>query len=55
MTAVAIPLRELEAAGRSGLLENAPAMLLQAHGLFEQTRAVLIQHVPQLASPEVCL
>jgi two-component system sensor histidine kinase/response regulator len=46
MNAVAIPFRELETVGRNGCLDNAPAMLAQAHILFEQTRAVLAQHVP---------
>jgi two-component system sensor histidine kinase/response regulator len=56
MTAVAIPLRELEDAGRAGCLENAPATLAQAHKFFEQTRAFLDQHVPQPArQPEVHL
>ncbi|PYS79902.1 MAG: histidine kinase, partial [Acidobacteria bacterium] len=47
MNAVAIPFRELETVGRNGCLDNAPAMLAQAHILFEQTRAVLAQHIPQ--------
>jgi two-component system sensor histidine kinase/response regulator len=47
MTAVAIPFRELEEAGRTGILENAPATLAQAHELFEQTRQFLTQHLPQ--------
>jgi hypothetical protein len=45
MTAVAIPLRELEAAGRTGCLDHAPAVLAQANQLFEQTRACLTQHM----------
>ena len=45
MTAVAIPLRELEAAGRTGCLDHAPAVLAQANRLFEQTRACLTQHM----------
>ncbi len=47
MTAVAIPLRELEAVGRTGCLENAPAVLAQANRLFEQTRACLTQHMAE--------
>ena len=47
MNAVAIPFRELETVGRNGCLDNASVMLAQAHILFEQTRAVLAQHVPQ--------
>jgi HPt (histidine-containing phosphotransfer) domain-containing protein len=50
MTAVAIPFRELENAGRTGRLENAPAVLAQAHQLFEQTHAFLDHHVSQPAS-----
>ena len=49
MTAVAIPFRELENAGRTGSLENAPAVLAQAHKLFEQTHAFLDQSVLQPA------
>jgi len=49
MAAVAIPLRELEAAGRSGRLGNAPAALAQANRLFEQTRVCLTQHMAQAA------
>ncbi len=45
MTAVAIPLRALEAAGRTGRLENALAVLAQANQLFEQTRVRLTQHL----------
>jgi len=47
MNAVAIPFRELEAAGSRGCLENAPAILARANRLFEQTRAFLNQYVPQ--------
>jgi CheY-like chemotaxis protein len=54
MSAVAIPFRELETAGRIGCLDNARTVLAQAHRLFEQTREVLCQHVPQFATqPEV--
>ncbi len=49
MNAVAIPFRELESAGRTGCLENAQAVLAQAHKLFEQTHAFLDQHVSQPA------
>ena len=45
MNAVAIPFRELEDAGRTGCLENAPAVLAQANLLFEQTRMCLTQHM----------
>lgn len=45
MNAVAIPLRELEAAGRTGCLDHAPSVLAQANRLFEQTRACLTQHM----------
>jgi signal transduction histidine kinase/DNA-binding response OmpR family regulator len=56
MTAVTIPFRKLEDAGRNGCLENAPATLAQAHKLFEQTRAFLDRHVSQPAkSPEAQL
>jgi signal transduction histidine kinase/CheY-like chemotaxis protein len=56
MTAVAIPFRELEDAGRTGRLENAPAALTQAHQLFEQTHAFLSQHISQPArQPEAQL
>ena len=47
MNALAIPFRELETVGRNGCLDGAPAFLAQAHRLFEQTRAVLAQHVPK--------
>ena len=46
MTAVAIPFRELEDAGRTDRLAVAPAALAQAHRLFAQTRDFLEQHVP---------
>ncbi len=56
MNAVAIPFRELETAGRNGCLDSAPAVLVNAHRLFEQTRAVLAQHVLQtVRHPEVKL
>jgi HPt (histidine-containing phosphotransfer) domain-containing protein len=56
MTAVAIPFRELEDAGRTGSLENATTTLAQAHKLFEQTRVFLDQHVSQPArQPEAQL
>jgi CheY-like chemotaxis protein len=47
MTAVAIPFRELEDAGRTARLENAHATLAQAHQFFERTREFLEQHVTQ--------
>jgi HPt (histidine-containing phosphotransfer) domain-containing protein len=47
MTAISFPFRELETAGRTRCLDHAPAMLVQAHILFERTRAVLAQHVPK--------
>jgi two-component system sensor histidine kinase/response regulator len=47
MSAVAIPFRELEAAGRTARLENAPATLAQAHQCFQLTREFLEQHVTQ--------
>jgi PAS domain S-box-containing protein len=47
MNAVAIPFRELEDAGRTARLENAPATLAQAHQFFELTREFLEQHVTQ--------
>src|SRR6266550_5935116 len=47
MTAVAIPFRELEEAGRTARLENAPTILAQAHQFFELTREFLEQHVTQ--------
>ncbi|HSP62245.1 MAG TPA: Hpt domain-containing protein [Pyrinomonadaceae bacterium] len=47
MTAISFPFRELETAGRNRCLDHAPAMLVQAHILFEQMRAVLAQHVPK--------
>jgi hypothetical protein len=50
MTAVAFPLREFEAVGRTGCLDHAPAVLAQANRLFEQTREALNQYVPQSAS-----
>jgi HPt (histidine-containing phosphotransfer) domain-containing protein len=50
MNAVAIPFRELETVGRNGCLENAPAVLAQAHHLFEQTRVCLTQHMAQTVS-----
>jgi PAS domain S-box-containing protein len=50
MVAVAIPLRELEAVGRTGCLENAPAVLAQANQLFEQTRVCLTQHMAEAVS-----
>jgi hypothetical protein len=49
MTAVAFPLRELEAVGRTGCLDHAPAVLAQANRRFEQTREALNQYVPQSA------
>ena len=56
MDAVAIPLRELETVGRNGCLDGAPAFLAQAHRLFEQTRAVVAQHIPLTETqPEVQL
>jgi PAS domain S-box-containing protein len=45
MTAVTIPFRELEDAGRTDRLAVAPAALAQAHKLFAQTRDFLEQHV----------
>jgi PAS domain S-box-containing protein len=50
MTAVSIPFRELEEAGRTDHLKGAPAALAQAHKLFAQTRDFLAQHYPQTAS-----
>jgi len=50
MNAVAIPFRELETVGRNGCLDNAPAVLAQAHRLFEQTYACLTQHMAPAAS-----
>jgi HPt (histidine-containing phosphotransfer) domain-containing protein len=50
MNAVAIPFRELETVGRNGCLDNAPAVLAQAHRLFEQTRVCLTQHMAQTVS-----
>jgi hypothetical protein len=47
MTAVAIPFRELENAGRTAHLENAPSTLAQAHQFFTRTREFLEQHVTQ--------
>ena len=47
MTAVAIPFRELEDAGRTVRLENAHATLAQAHQFFELTREFLERHVTQ--------
>ncbi len=56
MNAVAIPFRELETVGRNGCLDGAPAFLAQAHRLFEQTRAVVAQHIPLTEmQPEVQL
>ena len=56
MNAVAIPFRELETGGRNGCLDNAPAVLRQAHRLFEQTRAIVAQHLPLIVTqPEVQL
>jgi PAS domain S-box-containing protein len=56
MNAVAIPFRELETVGRNGCLDNAPAVLEQAHRLFEQTRAIVAQHIPRIVmQPEVQL
>jgi hypothetical protein len=56
MAAVAIPFRELEHAGRTGCLDLAPSVLAEANRLFEQTREVLDQHVPQpVMQPEVHL
>jgi PAS domain S-box-containing protein len=50
MNAVAIPFRELETVGRNGCLDNAPAVLRQAHLLFAQTHACLTQHMAQAVS-----
>jgi two-component system sensor histidine kinase/response regulator len=50
MNAVTIPFRELETVGRNGCLDNAPAVLAQAHRLFEQTRVCLTQHMAQTVS-----
>ena len=50
MTAVVIPFRELEHAGRTDRLEIAPAALAQAHKLFAQTRDFLEQHLHQTVS-----
>jgi PAS domain S-box-containing protein len=47
MNAVAIPFRELETVGRNGCLDGAPAVLAQAHQLFEQTHACLTRHMAQ--------
>jgi CheY-like chemotaxis protein len=47
MIAVAIPFRELEDAGRTAHLENAPAALAQAHLFFTRTREFLAQHTSQ--------
>jgi CheY-like chemotaxis protein len=47
MTAVSMPFRQLEAAGRERCLENAPTDLAEAHRLFKKTRAVLEQYIPQ--------
>ena len=56
MNAVAIPFRELETVGRNGCLDGAPAFLARAHRLFEQTRAVVAQHIPLTEmQPEVQL
>jgi HPt (histidine-containing phosphotransfer) domain-containing protein len=51
MTAVAIPLRQLEAAGRTTRLESAPSALAQAHKLFAQTRDFLAAHSAQPVRP----
>jgi two-component system, sensor histidine kinase and response regulator len=54
MNAIALPFRELEDAGRTACLANAPTALALAHRLFKETRAVLEQYIPQPASrPEV--
>lgn len=45
MTAVAIPLGELEVAGRTACLETAPASLTRAHKLFDGTRDFLRQYL----------
>jgi PAS domain S-box-containing protein len=50
MTAVAIPFRELENAGRTAQLEIAPGALAQAHQLFVQTQHFLEQHLAQTVS-----
>jgi len=50
MTAVAIPFRELESAGRTAQLGNAPTALAQAHLLFVQTQDFLKQHLAQTVS-----
>jgi two-component system, sensor histidine kinase and response regulator len=47
MTALVLPFRQLEDAGRSGCLTIAPTALAQAHRLFKETRAVLEQYIPQ--------
>jgi CheY-like chemotaxis protein len=47
MTAVAIPFRELEHAGRTAHLAIAPAALAQAHQLFVQTQDFLKHHLSQ--------
>jgi len=51
MTAVAIPFRELEAAGRTDRLKTAPAALAQAHKVFAQTRDFLAQHCAETVRP----
>jgi PAS domain S-box-containing protein len=51
MTAVSIPFRELEEAGRTDRLAVAPAALAQAHKLFAETRNFLAHHAPQTGTP----
>jgi CheY-like chemotaxis protein len=50
MTAVSMPFRQLEAAGREGCLANASTDLAEAHRLFKKTRVVLEQYIPQPVS-----
>jgi PAS domain S-box-containing protein len=47
MNAIAVPFRELESAGRTGCLDNAPAALAQAQKIFRETREFLGQFTPQ--------
>ncbi len=50
MTAVTVPFRELEDAGRAARLEMAPASLAAAHKLFASTREFLEHHLSQFVN-----